>query len=77
MKNVITFFKMIFYTFLYLMGKRVAREEIQAASDKKALEETTKILIEREETRKKYDALKKTTPNDWDSLRRVRKTSSN
>lgn len=71
-----TFFTNIFKAFLlflaYTLGKKASREEIEAQSNKKALEEANETLKSREETRAKYDQLRSITPNSWDELHKVK-----
>ena len=76
MTKLISLFKLLGYTLAYLFGRRSALEEVQADANKQVLEETTKILVGREKVRAKYDKLKIALPNNWDTLKRVRKTRS-
>lgn len=67
----------IAFTAIYLAGKKTAEKNIELESTKNALAETSRVLHDREKIRDKYNRLRNTTPNDWDSIKRMRKADKN
>ena len=56
----------------FSFGRKVAEDDISWQTDRKALQEANKGMKRQEEVRTKYAKLKSDTPNDWDSVNRLR-----
>jgi len=76
MNKIWPFVKFCLYSFAYLFGHRNAVIEMEAKSNKSALDEATTVLDKREKVRAKYDKIRNSIPNSWpDKLRKTNKDS--
>lgn len=62
LKFLATLLRFIVYTMAYMAGKKSA----EAESTKAALEESNRVVTEREKVRAKYLNLKQRIPNVWE-----------
>lgn len=80
MGKLIDFLKVLgyglFYSLLYLSGKKSGVEEVEAKVTESTLKERNRVVTEREKIREESDDLKARISNDWDSIERMRKTRS-
>ena len=69
--------QLVVFTMAYLGGRRSVAKEIEAETNKKGLEEATRVYDNREKVRFKYERVKFIIPNNWSSVEQLRKTNKN
>jgi hypothetical protein len=70
MITFLQFLKALILFLAYSFGKRDAQKDIESKTNEKALEEATKTIKSREETRARFDLYRSNTPDTWDGVRK-------